>query len=102
MSNTKLKPCPFCGFDIVEPSVLRGCRTTVRCVACGAEGPNRPDTAEADDAWNERKNARYEALRNAVWSTRIAAQYMIEQGAAKGQVLDQVNEELKRILEDNR
>jgi hypothetical protein len=53
MGETKMKPCPFCGNDVVKVDRIDG-RMCAWCVNCGAQGPDwhgGPD-GTAQGAWN--------------------------------------------------
>jgi Lar family restriction alleviation protein len=51
MARPELKPCPFCGErDLYVTRFPR----QVRCVSCGAEGPEAQDDDDATEGWNYR------------------------------------------------
>lgn len=52
----KLKPCPFCGSLNVRAIYAPDC--WVKCMDCGAGGPERNSTVEAAESWNGRINMR--------------------------------------------
>lgn len=60
MSNTELKPCPFCGgeAELVEKFVRRGFllshRYVIKCNRCGKEDREYFYRFEAVEAWNRR------------------------------------------------
>lgn len=61
MSNTELKPCPFCGADdpeIVEEidHMLKQIYTFVRCPCCGASSGGHFRKDVAIKRWNRRAN----------------------------------------------
>ena len=53
-TETKLSPCPFCGWK--NPTeVSSGIDVVyIECADCGAEGPTGESRAEADAGWNRR------------------------------------------------
>lgn len=62
MTDTELKPCPFCGSEIhnevsggrdEDVLVLKG-SYWMNCVTCDCDGPIRHTEAEAIAAWNQR------------------------------------------------
>lgn len=59
MSDSELKPCPFCGCDNIQKTSDGGCRKfTVYCTECPAEvtdyGWGDEAHQAAHDAWNRR------------------------------------------------
>jgi Lar family restriction alleviation protein len=54
MTKPKLKPCPFCGSNVVYVAYDYG--DYVACTVCGAAGPHRLKAKEkgAIAAWNRR------------------------------------------------
>lgn len=53
MSDTKLKPCPFCGG---EARFANTDENWIACVDCGAETTFFDTKEEAIEAWNRRAN----------------------------------------------
>ena len=60
MSETALKPCPFCGSVNIGLCSSFGDATTdenyvnVECVSCGAQGATKLGEIRAAEAWNKR------------------------------------------------
>lgn len=51
---SELKPCPFCGSLNVHAIYAPDC--WVKCLDCGAGGPERNSIETAAEAWNGRQN----------------------------------------------
>ena len=49
-----MKPCPFCNGTDLDVGNWNGCEITVRCVKCGAMGPEHDNENDAKLAWNNR------------------------------------------------
>ena len=49
----KLKPCPFCGRELLVVEGWKGC-VWVECINCNTEGPDKDTESEAIEAWNKR------------------------------------------------
>ena len=49
----KLKPCPFCGGEVLGVFVNRNGFYVV-CYGCNTCGPEKPLQVEAEEAWNRR------------------------------------------------
>lgn len=49
-----MKPCPFCGSEIVNFTEIDGDFFALCCGTCGAQGEQKPTIREAVDAWNMR------------------------------------------------
>ena len=69
MSDEQLKPCPFCGGNILgiinivsDDAPIRIIAKAVKCNSCGAQGRNSfpigwaETKREAKDGWNTRKD----------------------------------------------
>ncbi len=56
--KSKLKPCPFCGKDVVEflDNIFIEHKIVI-CKTCRASGPRRANTGAAANAWNRRRDA---------------------------------------------
>lgn len=50
----RLKPCPFCGSDETYKTRLDDFTYVIQCLECGASGPYKLNTDEAEEAWNRR------------------------------------------------
>jgi Lar family restriction alleviation protein len=57
MTEPKLKPCPWCGGEVVMPRNIGAAFHWVDCVECLADGPKTATRAEAIAAWNRRTPA---------------------------------------------
>jgi len=56
MSDTKLKPCPFCGCDRLKYNEKGwGWGFYIECGCCKATGSKGRSSAEAESLWNIRK-----------------------------------------------
>lgn len=57
MSDTKLKPCPFCGAEVELHSVDIGSATDyfISCKECGCKQSGSISRQAVINAWNERK-----------------------------------------------
>ena len=51
--SIKLKPCPFCGSDRIELTIMCG-EFYIECTECKSRGKRDIDRQEAIDAWNHR------------------------------------------------
>jgi len=54
-AEMELVKCSHCGSDNIEPAPTYGYPVATRCRDCGAEGPPKLTTQEANDAWNHRE-----------------------------------------------
>jgi Lar family restriction alleviation protein len=98
MSETKLKTCPFCGEEDIQPAPRRDFPVASRCRECGAEGPEKLTGADANAAWNERKDERYDKLRQAVDTLLYEVQAGLKPGSSPQHVIAW---KLDTILKDN-
>lgn len=51
----EIKPCPFCGYKFGRVVGTFDIGHQVVCDACGACGPDQPETEDAIKEWNEAK-----------------------------------------------
>lgn len=51
----EIKPCPFCGYKFGRVVGSFDIGRQVVCDACGACGPDQPETEDAIKEWNEAK-----------------------------------------------
>lgn len=59
MSETKLKPCPFCGGEAKIIGAI-GAVFCARCTECGAETQSELSEQQAAELWNRRAGERDE------------------------------------------
>ena len=87
MSETKLKPCPFCGGDEIEAGTVG----YAYCINCDAEGPHTQTKADAIEAWNKRDG---QSLNDQIWCL-IEIRKLVGDPEAKlmqSEVIDRVRE----------
>lgn len=69
MSETQLKPCPFCGATDIEPWTDDYGSEVVFCRHCGTTGPQGVTQARAIRWWNTRKPSKeLQACKEAIQS----------------------------------
>lgn len=72
MSDTELKPCPFCGYDLpYDEGIIEVIHdeddiilypSGVCCAGCGAYAVGGEDATDAVKSWNTRTNAKEELI----------------------------------------
>ena len=75
---SELKPCPFCGKEILMDGTVYNINThgepRVYCANCGATGPNDVSYGRADEMWNLRRPE--DALRARIAELEAAARWI--------------------------